>query len=240
MAAIQQDTVRNHLLATLPPVDFAQIAGALQPVTLVLRQVLHVPDERIEAVYFVDAGTTSMIAPLEGGDALEVGLVGRDGLVGLPVVLGTDIAVTEAMVQVAGSALRLRASALREALAASPALQALLLRYMQAFHVQVTQTAACNGRHALEERLARWLLMTHDRVDGDELPMTHEFLSTMLGVRRAGVSVAASILQKAGVIGYARGQVTVLDRAGLEAAACECYGAVQRQYANTLGWPVTG
>jgi CRP-like cAMP-binding protein len=240
VAPAEQSTVRNHLLSILPSDDFLRLAGALRPVELVLKQVLHEPDRPIEAVYFLEAGTASMIAPLGGGDALEVGLVGREGLVGLPVVLGTDVAVTEALIQVPGAALRLPAAALKEALAASPALKALSLRYVQAFHAQVTQTAACNGRHVLEERLARWLLMTHDRTDGDVLPMTQEFLSTMLGVRRAGVSVAASILQKAGVIGYAHGQITVLDRPGLETASCECYGAVRRHFARVLGWPPEG
>jgi CRP-like cAMP-binding protein len=234
---IEQSTVRNHLLSTLPPDDFARLVDALQPVTLALRQVLHEPDERIGTVYFLEAGTASMTVTLGDGEGLEVGLVGRDGLVGLPVVLGTDIADTEAMVQVPGAALCLRASALKEALAASPALQALLLRYVQAAYAQVTQTAACNGRHPLEKRMARWLLMIHDRVDGELLLLTQEFLATMLGVRRAGVSAAAGVLQNAGVIDYARGRITVLDRAGLEAAACECYGAVRRQYERTLGWP---
>jgi CRP-like cAMP-binding protein len=234
---IEQPTVRNHLLASLSPDDFARLAGALQPVTLALKQVLHEPGQMIESVYFVEAGTASMIAPLKNGDALEVGLIGRDGLVGLPVVLRTDLAVTEALIQVPGAALRLPAAVLREALAASPSFLGLLLRYMQAFHVQVTQSAACNGRHPLEERLARWLLMTHDRAEGDVLPLTQEFLAIMLGVRRAGVSVAAGILHKAGVIGYTQGRITVLDRPGLEAVACECYGTVRREYARTLGWP---
>lgn len=240
MASVEQSAVRNHLLSLLPSDDFLRLAGALRPVDLVLRQVLHQPDQPIAAVYFMEAGTASMIAPLGNGDALEVGMVGREGLVGLPVVLGTDVAVTEALIQVPGAALRLPATALKEALAGSPALKALLLRYVQAFHAQVTQTAACNGRHVLEERLARWLLMTHDRADGDVLPMTQEFLSIMLGVRRAGVSVAAGILQKAGVIDYAQGRITVVDRLGLEGAACECYGAVRRHYARTVGWPAEG
>jgi CRP-like cAMP-binding protein len=240
MAPVEQSTVRNHLLSNFPRHDFLRLAGALRPVDLALRQVLHEPDQPITAVYFLEAGTASMIAPLGNGDAQEVGMVGREGLVGLPVVLGTDIAVTEALIQVPGAALRLPATALKEALAGSPALRSLLLRYVQVFHVQVTQTAACNGRHVLEERLARWLLMTHDRADGDVLPLTQEFLSTMLGVRRAGVSVAASILQRAGVIDYAKGQITVLDRLGLESVACECYGTVRRHFARTLGWPVEG
>jgi CRP-like cAMP-binding protein len=238
MASIEQHTVRNRLLAALQPGDFALLAGSLQPVRLDLRQVLHEPDGPIEAVHFPEAGIVSMITSLEGGETQEVGMVGREGLVGLPVVLGIETALTEALVQMQGSALRLRAGVLRQALEASPELKALLLRYMQAFHDQVAQTAACNGRHQIEERLARWLLMSHDRSERDVLPLTQEFLSTMLGVRRAGVSVAAGILQKAGVINYAQGEITVLDRPGLEAASCQCYEAVRQRFERMFGWPV--
>jgi CRP-like cAMP-binding protein len=129
------------------------------------------------------------------------------------------------------------APALREVFEGNAALRSVLLRYAQASHVQVAQTAACNGQHAVDERLARWMLMAHDRAEADEFPMTQEFIATMLGVRRAGISVAAGVLQKAGVIRYAYGRITILDRAGLEAAACECYGAVRRQYERLLGIP---
>jgi CRP-like cAMP-binding protein len=139
------------------------------------------------------------------------------------------------MVQVPGAALSLPAAILVEALDRTPALKALLLRYMQAFHVQVAQTAACNGCHPVEERLARWLLMTHDRVGSDTFPMTQEFIATMLGVRRAGVSVTAGILQRTGVITYKHGHIAVLDRPGLESTSCECYGTVRRQFERLLG-----
>ena len=161
--------------------------------------------------------------------------MGREGMVGLPVVLGFENAATEASVQVQGSAQQIRAGALREAIEASATLRALLLRYVQAFHTQLAQIAACTGRHTVEERLARWLLMAQDRIGGDELPLTQEFLANMLGVRRAGVTVAAGGLQRAGLIHYRHGQIVVLDRPGLEAAACACYGIIERQFERLLG-----
>lgn len=237
MSQPRQSAVRNRLLAALAPDDFAALAPDLQPVELDFRQVLHRPDRPIEAAYFVESGMVSMLAPLEEGQTVEVGLIGSEGLVGLPVVLGADSATTEALVQMRGDALRVPAAGLRDAFGRSVALRAVLLRYAQAHHGQVVQTAACNGQHAVDERFARWMLMAHDRAGGDEFPMTQEFAAMMLGVRRAGISLAAGVLQKAGAIRYGYGRVTVLDRAGLEAAACECYGAVRRQYERLLGIP---
>jgi CRP-like cAMP-binding protein len=237
VSQVQQSAVRNHLLAALPPDDFAVLAPALRPVDLDLKQVLHLPHRPIESVYFLESGTVSMLAPLEDGHFQEVGLVGREGLVGLPVVLGADRTTTEAMVQLQGAALRVRAPELRAAFERSAPLRALLLRYTLAHHTQVAQTAACNGQHAVDGRLARWLLMAHDRAERDEFPMTHEFMSLMLGTRRPSISVAAAVLQKAGVIRYVHGRMTVLDRAGLEAASCECYGTVREQFETLLGAP---
>ena len=237
MSRIEQSAVRNRLLAALPPDGFAALAPALRPVELEFKRTLHRPDRPIEAVYFPEGGMVSLLTPLEEGQTTEVGIVGREGLVGLPVVLGAESASTEAMVQMPGDALRVPAPELREVFEASAALRGVLLRYAQASHTQIAQTAACNGQHAVDERLARWMLMAHDRAGADEFPMTQEFMAMMLGVRRAGVSVAAGTLQKAGVIRYGYGRITVLDRAGLEAAACECYGAVRRQYERLLGVP---
>ncbi len=235
MPQLDQATVRNRLLAALPSDTFTQLAGTLQPVSLKDKQVLHAPGEPVEAAYFPESGTVSMLAPLEGGELLEVGMIGREGMVGLPVILGTDSLATEAMTQMPGTAWRIRASALREAFEHSAALRALLLRYVQAYHTQVALAAACNARHAIEERLARWLLMAHDRAEGDELPLTQEFIAQMLGVRRAGVTVAAGSLQRAGLIRHRNGHITVLDRPGLEAEACECYGTVRQQFEHILG-----
>jgi CRP-like cAMP-binding protein len=166
---------------------------------------------------------------------MEVGMIGREGLVGLPVVLGADSAPSEGLVQAQGTALRIRTAALRQAFDDSAPLRKLLLRYMQALHTQVSQTAVCNGSHTVEERLARWLLMAHDRAEQDHFPMTHEFMSLMLGVRRAGVTTVAGLLKRIGIIDYGHGTMTVLDRPGLEGAACECYGIVQKQFERLLG-----
>ena len=226
---------RNRLLAALSPEVLAALRPRLEPVELDLRRVLHAAGEPIAAVYFPESGYASMLAYLEDGDAAEVGLVGREGMVGLPVLLGADRDDLEAMVQSPGTALRMDAAAFREELESIPAFRALLLRYALVHHGQVARTAACNGRHHTDQRLARWLLMAHDRARADEFPMTHEFLSMMLGVRRAGVTVAAGQLQKAGLIRYERGCIEVTDRPGLESAACECYGVVRRASDALLG-----
>jgi CRP-like cAMP-binding protein len=237
MTQLEQAAVQNHLLAALSPDDFALLAPALKPTKLELKRVLYAVDQPVGTAYFLESGVVSMLAPLEGGRFMEVGLVGSEGLVGLSVVLGANSSAAEAMVQMQGTALQIRSTELRRAFDTSATLRGLLLRYLHAHHAQVAQTAACNGHHLLEERLARWLLMAHDRARTDEFPMTQEFMSLMLGVRRAGVSVAASILQKAGAIGYKHGCITVLDRSGLEAASCECYGTVRRQFEHLLGYP---
>lgn len=228
---------RNRLLAALPAADLAWLRPRLEPVDFAPRTILHPPGEPITAVHFPETGWVSMLAGLENGDAAEVGLVGREGMVGLPLLLGADRSPFEAMVQAGGTALRLPAAALHEALERSGALHTALLRYALFFSVQVGQTAACNGRHQIEQRLARWMLLAHDRSEGDSFPMTHEFLSMMLGVRRAGVTVAAGALQRAGLIQYERGRMTVTDRPGLEAAACDCYEQVRREYARLLTPP---
>jgi CRP-like cAMP-binding protein len=186
-------------------------------------------------VLFVESGMCSLLATLEGGEQVEVGIVGREGLVGLPLVFGDDRSLVEARVQVEGTALRMDRAALRDGMEGSAALRRLLHRYALAFQAQVTLTAACNARHAIEQRLARWLLIAHDRAGADEFPITHEFISMMLGVRRPGVSLAAGVLQKAELIHYARGRMEVTDRPGLEAASCECYHVARREFARLLG-----
>ena len=237
MSPIEQAAVRNRLLAALPPDDFAALAPALRPVELEFKQVLIEPGQPIRAVHFPQAGMVSMLAPLEDGHLQEVGIVGREGLVGLPVVLGADRTSIEALVQMQGAAWRVGAAELRAAFERGAALRSLLLRYAQAFHAQVAQTAACNGRHPIHARLARWLLEMHDRAEADEFAVTHEFASLMLGTGRPGISVAAAVLQKAGIIRYTHGRMAVLDRAGLEAASCECYGTVREQFEYLLGVP---
>ena len=228
-------TARNHLLAALPSGVLAQLLPEMQPIALNLREVLHVAETSIKAVHFVEAGWVSMIARLENGLSAEVGLVGREGMVGLPLVFGVETFDVEALVQGQGTALRMGARAFRHALDEHPSLRALLFRYGEFMRAQLTQTAACNGNHGLEQRLARWLLMSHDRAGNDQFAMTHEFMATMLCVHRPSVTIAARLLQRAGLIRYGSGSVTVVDRRGLEAAACECYGAVRRQHQKLLG-----
>jgi CRP-like cAMP-binding protein len=219
---------RNRLLTALPPDVLAELWPRLEPVELPLRQVVQAAGEPVNAVLFPETGWLSMLAYLEDGDAAEVGLVGREGMLGLPLVLEAESDDLEAMVQGPGTALRMDKASFREALEHFPAFRTPLLRYTLVHHGQVARTAACNGRHHTDQRLARWILMGHDRADGDQFPMTHEFLSMMLGVRRAGISVAAGQLQKAGFIRYERGRMEVTDRPGLESVACECYGMVRR------------
>jgi CRP-like cAMP-binding protein len=200
-----------------------------------MREILHRPNEPIPSVLFPERGYVSLLATLEDGDAAEVGLVGREGMVGVPLALGADRSHLEVLVQAEGHALHLDADIFLTRMNEHPSLRTLILRYVMAFNTQITMTAACNGRHHIEQRLARWLLMAHDRLENDEFPMTHEFLSMMLGVRRAGVTVAAGMLQKAGFISYDRGRVRITDKPGLEAAACECHGIVRREFERLLG-----
>ncbi|MFT8246186.1 Crp/Fnr family transcriptional regulator [Roseomonas sp. BN140053] len=228
-------TVGNRLLAALPAESLTRLLPQLTPVELAFRQVLQLPETPIATVYFLQTAWGSMIATLEDGDGAEVGLIGHEGVVGLPVILGDDRDDLEAMIQNPGTALSMSAAALRDEMARDPALRALLLRYALVHHGQVSRTAACNGRHYTEQRLARWLLMAHDRSQGDEFPMTHELLALMLGLRRSGVTVAAGALQKAGLIRYERGRITITDRSGLENATCECYGVTRRALDRLLG-----
>lgn len=222
--------VRNRLLRLLPPADLERLWPRLELVELSLKAVLLTPGAAVDSVHFVETGTVSMIATLGDGTQIEVGLVGPEGMTGLPLLLGASTSPLEGMVQVNGAALRLPAAAFRAALAEMPAFLALLLRYVDAFHFQVAQSAACNSRHQIEQRLARWLLMTHDRVEGDSFSMTQEFMSTMLGVQRPGVTLAIGALQRAGLVQHHRGNMRVLDRPGLEAAACECYETVRKRF----------
>jgi CRP-like cAMP-binding protein len=226
---------RNALLRALPPNVLAELAPAFHPVSLSLRDTLFAPDAVIQSVYFVEDGWVSLVATLDDGAQAEVGLVGREGMVGLPVVAGVETAFVEAMVQGRGTALRMDAGTFRRSLDEEPILLALMLRYFEAMNAQTAQTAACNGRHGLEQRLARWLLMAHDRSDGDDLEITQEFLALMLCVYRPSVSIIARSLQSAGLIEYVRGHVKIVDRPGLEAASCDCYMNVRRRFSRLLG-----
>jgi CRP-like cAMP-binding protein len=227
---------RNEILTALPPADLEPLRPQLSRVTLVSGQLLHERGSIIDDVFFMEEGVASLTADTMDNGAVEVGLIGWEGLVGVSVLLDPKaVAINRAFIQVPGAGFRMRAAVLREAVERSPSVRDCCLRYVHFTMMQTAQWAACNARHALVERLARWLLLTHDRVDGDYLPLTQEFLSLMLGVRRAGVSVAANTLQAAGLIEQARGRIKILDRAGLEAAACDCYGIIRRGREQILG-----
>ena len=219
----------NRLLASLPRKSYKELLPGLAEVSLVFGDVLYEPGARIRDVYFPQKSVVSLLTVVDGRDAIEVGLVGREGMVGLPLALGVDVSPVRALVQGAGAAMQMSAAGFRKAFDASPALQRGLHRYTHGLMAQITQTAACNRFHRVEARLARWLLMTRDRVASAQFRLTQEFLSHMLGVRRVGVTEAASGLQKRKLIEYSRGNILILDHAGLEAAACSCYELVRQR-----------
>ena len=223
----------NQLLLALPAGDSLTWLATLEPVELPHRAVLHEPNATISHVYFPDRGVAaSLIASLGVDRGVEVGTVGDDGFVGLPRFFGVDKEPFLAVIQVGGTGWRSSASDFRVGLDASVALREVCARYAQSFIVQVGQASACNRTHSVEQRCARWLLMMHDRADEQEFILTQDFLAAMLGVRRAGVTVAAGALQRAGLIQYRRGRITVTDRAGLEAASCACYLVIRESYAQ--------
>jgi CRP-like cAMP-binding protein len=207
----------------------------LEPVVLEYRRPLYNANEPIEFVHFIESGVGSLVLTMANGDAAEVGTIGNEGFVGLPVLLGDDRAPTSVYIQVPGVGLRMRAETFREELERSGPLRATMLRYAHALFNQVAQSAACAALHSLEQRCCRWMLMTRDRMQSDEFLLTQEFLAMMLGVRRAGVTVAAGGLRRAGLIEYKRGSVTIIDRGGLEQRSCECYGVSKREFDRLLG-----
>lgn len=224
----------NQLLAALPAEEYARLRPHLEHIRLVARDAVIMADTPITHIHFPRTAVLSMVLDLEDGGAVEVATVGNEGMVGLPIFFGADQCPTRTFCQVAGEALRIEAAAFREAVDRRGPFDNLVRRYAQAAFNQVAQTSACNRLHSVEQRLCRWLLMTHDRVRSDRLPLTQEFLALMLGVQRPSVSVVAALLQRAGLIRYARGLVDVLDREGLEAASCGCYRAVRRELERLL------
>ena len=225
---------KNRVLASLPEAEMKRLVPHLLPLTLKVKRILHNTGEMIDTVYFLEAGITSVVVIMENGASVEVGLVGREGIVGLLAVMGSgrSPAQTQTYIQVPGHGYSVNANILREQFEASGALRLCFQRAMQGYLVQTAQTAACNRVHDLGERLARWLMMCYDREQSDRLNITHEFLAMMLGTRRSSVTVAADILQKAGLIVCRRGYVMIKDRKGLEGAACECYQVVHDEYAQ--------
>ena len=223
----------NRLLAALSPEEHARLAPHLELVPLALGQILFRPEDRLDFAHFPLTAIVSLLTELEDGTGMEVGLVGREGVAGVSVFLGgTETKV--ATVQAEGVGLRIRAGALREEFARGGTLQSALLRYTHALMAQISQSAVCNVRHPLPGRLARWLLMYHDRLGREEFDLTHEFIANMLGVRRAGITEVAATLQQAGFINYQRGHIRILDRAGLEEFACECYPVVAEKFDDLL------
>lgn len=218
-------TPQNRILASLPRKEYQQLLPDLAPVTLVFGDVLYEPGARVRDVYFPGECLVSLLTVVENHLALEVGMVGREGMVGIALALGVEDSPVRALVQGAGPAMRMEKSKFLAALRDSRVLARALHGYTNFLMGQITRSAGCNRFHIVEARLAKWLLMTRDRVASEDLPMTQEFLSSMLGVRRVGVTEAASALNRQGLIEYARGKIRILDGAGLEAAACSCYAA---------------
>lgn len=224
----------NRLLALLPHRELRELQQHLQPYQLVQQKVLHEPLEPIDEVHFITRGVVSLVKDLDEGETIEVATVGPEGMIGTTLALGTQSSDQRAIVQVPGEAFYMKASAFKATIKASPKLQNVIMRYTVALLNQVAQSAACNRVHTVDERCARWLLMTHDRVKSDKFPLTQEFLGQMLGVHRPTISVAAAMLQKAGYIHYVRGIITIEDRKGLEKASCGCYRAISKEYDRLL------
>jgi CRP-like cAMP-binding protein len=229
MSSAKKPRSANLLLAALPKKEYQALQPYLEEVPLVFEEILYKPQVVINNVYFPSSGIISLLAGGDGHASLEVGLVGNEGVLGLPVFMGVNSSRTLAVVQGAGSAMKMKAATFRRWCSDGGALPAILRRYAHSRLTQITQVAVCNQFHPIDSRLARWLLMTHDRMGDDEFQLTQEFLSNMLGVRREGVSKAAGDLQKQNLIQYSRGRLEILDRPGLEATSCGCYEIIRSE-----------
>ena len=224
----------NHLLAALPDTEWARWQPQLEWVAMPLGQVLYESGRTLSHVYFPTTAIVSLLYVMENGASAEIAVVGREGVVGISLFMGGESTPSRAVVQSAGEGWRLRASAIKDEFNRSHPVMHLLLRYTQALITQMSQTAVCNRHHSLDQQLCRWLLLSLDRLPGNDLLMTQELIANMLGVRREGVTEAALKLQKLGLIRYARGHITVLDRPGLAARTCECYEVVKKEYDRLL------
>jgi CRP-like cAMP-binding protein len=229
------DAARNFLLCALPPVDLERLLPHLQSVAFSLGQIVYEPNERIDYCYFPINSVVSLLCTMQDGTTAEMGLVGNEGVLGVALFLGGESTCSRAIVPVAGDAFRLPARLLQEEFTNTRSLQFLLLRYTQVLLTQISQTAVCNRLHSVEQRLCRWLLLCHDRKNRSDLLMTQELIANMLGGRRESVTVAAGHLQDAGLIHYCRGHIRIVNRAGLEAAVCECYRIVEHESDRLLG-----
>jgi CRP-like cAMP-binding protein len=226
---------KNHLLAMLPREEYERILPHLGHVSFKLGEVVYESGGLMSYVYFPTNAIISLLYMMENGASAEIGMVGKEGLVGIALFMGGNTMPNRAVVQSAGGAFRMKAKVLQDEFARGGPFQRLLLRYTQALITQMSQTAVCNRLHTIEQQLCRWLLLSHDRLDSDELVMTQELIANMLGVRREGVTAAAGRFQEQGLISYVRGRIQILDRRGLEAAVCECYKVVKDEYDRLLG-----
>lgn len=229
--------INNRILQALPQARLEELRPHLEPVRLVPGQVIYHPERPITNSYFITRGLVSLIKTMRDGRTVEIGAIGTEGVTGPDALFGVQDAILECIVQVPGSALRIRSETLRAEMAQCNVLASLLERFVQMIISQIAQTAACNRLHSLEERCCRWLLTAHDSARSDSFSVTHEFLAMMLGVQRTGVSLKVNVLQKAGLIRYSRGRMTIIDRSGLQTAACECYGTIRRQVERMFATP---
>ena len=228
------DPRQNYLVAALPPADLERVQPHLKLIPLDLGQVLYEPDIRLRYLYFPTNSIVSLLYVMADGASAEIAVVGNEGVIGVSLFMGGETTPSRAVVQSAGHAYRLPGEVLKEEFTRGGVMQHLLLRYTQSLLTQMAQTAVCNRHHSLDQQLCRWLLLSLDRLQSNELVMTQELIANMLGVRREGVTEAAGNLQKAGLIRYSRGRITVLDRPSLEARTCECYAVVKREYDRLL------
>ncbi|HRK77130.1 MAG TPA: Crp/Fnr family transcriptional regulator [Thiobacillus sp.] len=232
------DPRHNHLLAALPEAEYARLLPNLEPVSMPLGEVLCEPGNQMRHVYFPTTCIVSLLYVMEDGASAEIAVVGNEGIVGVSLFMGGETTTSRAVVQSAGHAYRLKGQLLKDAFLHAGPMQRLLLRYTQALLTQMAQTAVCNRHHSVDQQLCRWLLLSLDRLDSNELNMTQELIANMLGVRREGVTEAAGKLQYAGLIHYSRGKITVVDRPGLEARVCECYAVVKKEFDRLLPYAV--
>ena len=232
---MKEPAIENHLLAALPVADYFRLKDQFEPVHLKLGQVLYESGDQLSHIYFPTTAIVSMLYVMENGGAAEIGIAGNNGLIGYALFMGGDTTTSRAVVQSAGDAVKMTASNIRAAFAEGGMFQNILLRYIQSLITQISQTAVCNRLHSVEQQLCRWLLINHDQLQSDKLVMTHDLIANMLGVRREGVTVAAGKLQKAGIIKYVRGTLTIENREKLEQDACECYQVVMDEYDRLLG-----
>src|SRR5450432_1682088 len=225
---------QNYLLAALPAAEFERLAPHLELVPMLLGESLYEPGSQLQHVYFPTTAIVSLLFVLESGSSAEIAGVGNEGILGISLFMGGDSTPSSAVVQTAGHGYRLKAKLLKEEFSRGGLMQRLLLRYTQALLTQMCQTAACNRHHSIEQQLCRWLLSTLDRLPSNELIMTQELVASALGVRREGITEAAGNLQRAGLIRYRRGHISVLERSGLEVGACECYAVVKKELGRLL------